>query len=146
MIAGYLCLDDFMGAPAHGSSQLYTGLSGERPSWSLAVRKALDSKAPPDKPKPEKSPAFKEVDIYAAVKGNRALRGMEGTGGGQRVLGCPSSGQYGATAVYATPDADAGNCSVGAAGPARRRAAEAGRIRRRRNAAKPSFLNRVPRN
>ena len=69
-VADYYCLEDPTGTSASERAQLYKVLP------ECAIRKILDSRAPPMAPPIEKQTSLKEVDAYTAVTANEAIRGI----------------------------------------------------------------------
>ena len=76
MAAGYCCIDEMMDASAVGREPPREALIAERPGWSRAFRKILDSKAPPIGPKVEAT-SFEEVEIHAVLEARDILSGAE---------------------------------------------------------------------
>ena len=66
----FFSIGDLMDMFTYERPQLYKLLSGERPSWARAMRKLLDSHAPPAESDPTKTAA------YEASRARERLRGM----------------------------------------------------------------------
>ena len=74
--AGRYNFDDLADTSTAERTQLYKILSDGRAGWARLLRKMLDAKSPPTEIEAKKPLPYKEVDIFAAIRANPALRGI----------------------------------------------------------------------
>ena len=74
--AGYYNFGELAGTSTAERAQLREILAGGRAGWARLLRKMIDAKTPPTEVAAKKSPPFKEVDIFAAVRANPSLSGI----------------------------------------------------------------------
>ena len=76
IISGYSGMDELTDTSAAEKPQHYEVSADEKAGWTRLMRKMLDSKAPPPGTEQKRTTAFKELDIFAAIKANKALAGI----------------------------------------------------------------------